>query len=117
MLHGVIYATAMVEAVLGRRVQLKIHKRIATLSSEHQNVVWIILYNLLNPFRPINPGEVEMESMPIILEEAERIYNMVVEKRPLNDDEIYRKMERIIKRKKKFVEKEIQNRKPNGEWI
>ncbi len=50
------------------------------------------------------------------MDEAERIYKMIEEKAPFDMDEICRKMEPIIERKNKFVEKETQNRKPNGNW-
>ena len=114
MLHGVIYSTAMVEVILGKKVKRKIHKRLAKLPEEQQNLVWVVLFNLLNPISPADPGKVDVEVIPIIMDEAERIYKMIEEKAPLNIDETYRKMEPIIERKYKFAEKEIQNRKPNG---
>ncbi len=116
MLRGVIYSTAMVEVILGKKVKQKIHKRLAKLTEEQQNLVWVVLFNLLNPFSPAHPGKVDVELIPVIMDEAERIYKMIEEKAPLNIDEIYRKMEPIIERKYKFAEKEIQNRKPNGIW-
>ena len=117
MLRGVIYSTAMVEVILGKKVKRKIHKRLAKLPEEQQNLVWVILFNLLNPFSPVHPGKVDVELMPIIMDEADRIYKMIEEKAPLDMDEISRKMEPVIERKYEFVEKEIQNRKPNGNWI
>lgn len=114
MLKATINTSSLLEAICGKKAMQRLQKRLAVLSDVHQGQLWVILHNLINPIKPIWPGHVDMEMAPILLEEADRIHQMMIDKTPADTEALNKKLVKIIERKMKFAEQEIKKRNTNG---
>ena len=118
LFHAILQATintsSLVEAICGKKAMRKIQKRLSVLTEAQIAQIWIVLHNLINPFNPFWPGPVDMEMMPILLDEAERIHKMILDKNPADTEALNKKLNKIIERKMRFAEQVIVTRKTNG---
>ena len=93
---AIIVATALTEAVCGKKNMKRIVKRLNALNSWAVAEVWFRVYNAVNTTESVHSGDTEFENMPIVKEESLRILKMIRKKATTDTDYIYGRMKKII---------------------
>lgn len=93
---AIIVATALTEALCGKKAMKRIVKRVKALNGQSATEVWLRVYNKIYIHKRVHSGEVEYENLPIVKEESRRIFKLIKSKEPVDLGTIRPRIVKII---------------------
>ena len=96
VLRAIVIATAMAEAVCGKKFMKRIGKRLKALNKMAEIEVWLGVYNRINPSKSVSIENSAFANSPIVAKESRYILEKILSKAKPNDDNREERMKNII---------------------